>query len=308
MLVRASLGTLIKLGLFNDALLDEPRTAYFLQYSANGCLAKCGFCSQSRVSKNDKDQLGRVSWPSVELSDIIRNWKECFDRICFQSVLKRGFIKEVFAFVREIRDVTKAPLSVAVTPVPREFLTQLKKMGVDQLGVGLDTATEELFRKWNKPYTWDLYWKFIREAVEVFGRGNVYVHIIAGLGEKFEDIVSIAKKIYSIGGEIALFNYLEVGKRKSIDVRYYRLIQLSLDLLKENKNPYDYLEPGSLKFRRKPDVDVFKALLTKGCPGCNRPFYTDFPSYPVYNFSSEKILNAYRDNVLSELKDIGVEV
>lgn len=309
MKVRASLGTLVKLGLIRAEQLDEPTTAYFLQYSPNGCLAGCMFCAQSRAQDGSKDVLGRITWPAVELSEILGKWREgLFERVCFQTVLKQDFFSETVEFVREMRSLTNVPLSVAITPVPRSALRSLADLGVDKIGVGLDTATEELFTEWGKPYTWGAYWKFVEEAVEVFGKGNVYVHLIVGLGERPRDLLSTAKKVYSLGAEVALFNYVEPKSRRSVDLRYYRIAQIAVELLRKGTDPGDYIDFDALVLRKMPDIDVYSALFTKGCPGCNRPFYTDFPAYPIYNFSSRKLLEAYRRVVEGELKSIGANI
>lgn len=307
MLVRASIGTLAKLGLSSVRMNDEPTTAYFLQYSDNGCLGKCRFCNQSRMTVGRQDWLGKIVWPPVESSLILRSWRDVFKRICFQTVLKKGFITEAKSFIQGISGVSRLPISLAITPVPKGVLEEFKELGVSELGVGLDTATRELFAKWGKPYTWEIYWSFIENAVEVFGRGRVYVHLIVGLGERLREAVDTLIKIYSAGARAALFNYFDTGSMKSIDKKYYRVIQLAVELLENGENPLDYIDVDAGVFKRQPPVDVFKALYTRGCPGCNRPFYTDLPS-SIYNYPSRRTLEKHRQIVIEELRSIGVMV
>jgi len=307
MIVRASPGTLAKLGLDDEEHFNDTMTAYFLQYSPVGCLASCKFCAQSSVNKISKKTLGRLHWPAVDLFTIARHWRDdMFVRICYQSVLKPNFIDDLYTFLRTVRTFSKLPISIAVTPIPKAYLEEFKLLGVDKLGIGLDTATKELFEKWSKPYTWELYWRFIKDAIDVFGCRNVYVHIIVGLGEKFEDLVTTVRRIYAEGGEVALFNYVEPGKRRSIDVKYYRLVQIAVELVRRGEDPAEYIDFERRIFVKNPPINVFEALFTKGCPGCNRPYYTDFPGYPIYNFSSKDLLALFWNNVVSELRDIGV--
>ncbi|MGC8953611.1 MAG: radical SAM protein [Desulfurococcus sp.] len=306
MLVRASIGTLAKLGLADIKIIDEPRTAYFLQYSENGCLGKCRFCNQSRSSRAGKDWLGKVTWPPVELATVLDSWRDVFDRVCFQTIIKQGFIEEARVFIREITRVSNLPVSLAITPVSKSILREFKELGVDKLGVGLDTVTEELFTKWGKPYTWRIYWRFIEEAVDVFGEGNVYVHIIVGLGESLREALETIIKIYSKGARVALFNYFDSSNMKSIDKRYYRIIQLAVELIENGEDPLEYIDLDSMRFKQQPGIDVYEALYTRGCPGCNRPFYTDLPRV-IYNFPSRKILEKHRNEIMRELESIGVK-
>jgi len=307
MLIRASIGTLSRLGLASIKTLDEPLTAYFLQYSENGCLARCGFCTQSRSNVGRRDWLGKVVWPAVELEAVINAWRDEFKRVCFQTVLKKGFIDEVRVFLREITRVTSLPISLAITPVHVSILREFRSLGVSELGIGLDALTKELFIKWGKPYTWEVYWRFIRDAVEVFGKGNVYVHVIAGLGESLEEALATFRKIYSMGARVALFNYFDTRSMRSIDVKYYRILQVALGLIEEGKDPLEYIDVSAARFTRQPDIDVLKTLYTRGCPNCNRPFYTDLPR-EVYNFPSTRLLETYRARVVLELEEIGVKI
>lgn len=304
MLIRASIGTLAKLGLQSVKSMEEPFTAYFLQYSKTGCLGGCLYCTQSwRFFKGD--WLGKMVWPSVELSEVLAAWRDVFERICFQTVIKEKFIEEAVEFVRAIRGVSSRPLSLAITPVPAGILEEFKRLGVDTLGVGLDTLTEELFVKWGKPYTWSLYWRFIESGVRVFGRGNVYVHVIAGLGESLKEALETLVKIYSTGARVALFNYFDPASRRSIDKGYYRILQIAVELLESGENPLEYIDVDSRRFRRQPRVDFYRALQTRGCPGCNRPFYTELPS-SIYNYPSLSLLREQWGRVREELESIGV--
>jgi biotin synthase-related radical SAM superfamily protein len=305
-LIRASIGTLAVLGLVDLRLAEKPTTAYFLQYSPSGCSANCAFCAQSR-SYRGGERLGRVTWPLVDLEAVEKSWRRSFTRICLQTVIKPGFIEEALGVIRAIRSFEpELPVSLATTPIPRLHLEEARRLGVDALGVGLDAATEELFEKWRKPYSWDLYWRFIERAVEVYGRGNVYVHLIAGLGESLRDLVEAMKRVYRLGGRVALFNYTSSDGRPRVDVKYYRLAQLARFLLENSLEPDLYIdyEKGSVK-RDIPVGSVVEAFYTSGCPGCNRPFYNESPRGPLYNIPSQRLLLEYYERLREELRGIG---
>ena len=43
------------------------------------------------------------------------------------------------------------------------------------------------------PHRWDCYWKVVEDSVEIFGKYNVGVHFIVGLGETEEKMVKHMK-------------------------------------------------------------------------------------------------------------------
>jgi biotin synthase len=249
--------------------LRYSNTAYALQ--TGGCEGKCRFCTQSILSKSDKTYLSRVKWYPVKLEEIADKFSN-FKRFCLQTVIKRNFENEVIDVIKYIN----IPKSVTITPVKMDILEEMKKLGVDYLGIGLDTV-ESLWDKIGKPYTFQRYMEFIKDAIEIFGKRKVYVHLVFGLGENMEEFVSLMEKIYSLGGEVALFAFtpvkgtlMENFPRPSLEK--YRKVQEIRFKLSTKGNPNE------------------KAYLTSGCPGCDRPFYNEDPRGKLYNipFSEEK--------------------
>ncbi|ABM80369.1 radical SAM protein [Hyperthermus butylicus] len=300
-LVRASIGTLAALGLAGIRVAAKPTTAYLLQYSPYGCLAGCKFCTQSLRSPASKDMLSRVKWPVVRLTELLAAWRKAgrpFTRICIQTVVKPWFGCEAARILEAIRTIDQeTPASIASTPVSTRLLLYWKSLGVDYLGVGLDAVTPTVFRRAGKPFTWTSYMDFIERGIAVYGRGHVYVHLIVGLGEKPTEIIRLMEKLYAMGARVALFNYTAVTSWKTSSVRIedYRLLQLAREILEEGLDPWDYIEErnGSLVLRECPPVNLVKAVLTSGCPGCNRPFYNESPRGPIYNYPSPAL--AVRD-------------
>lgn len=307
--VRASIGTLALLGLVEEFKVEEPpTTAYVLQHSPKGCRARCLFCMQSSSLYHFHDglRLGRVKWPVVKLEEVLGRWRRVFHRFCLQTVIKPMFHREAVEIIKRFRwRDQETPVSLAVTPVPRDVLWEVKSLGVDALGVGLDASVKELFYKWGKPYSWDTYLKFIEKAVGVFGRGNVYVHIVVGLGEEPSDIVSLMRHVYGIGGRVALFSYVDQRNRSPVKIENYRLVQLARYMLELGHDPREFIDFEKRRLIRMVDEDFYEAFLTSGCPGCNRPFYNESPSGTLYNISSVRMLARYREKLRDELAKIG---
>ena len=301
MLIRVSIGSLAVLELEDIKMLAKPTTLYTLQYSETGCEAACKFCAQSRLSETGKDYLSRVLWPAIPLDDLVRALRSrprSFKRFCIQNVIKEGFEEELLYIAKKLTDVdSETPLSVATTPVSRDYLLELKRAGTEMLGVGLDAASPHVFVESGKPYTWDAYWKFIRDAIEVYGRGKVTVHLVFGLGETEREFVETMAKVYRLGATVALFAFNPIpgtpfATRRPPLINRYRVIQAIRYLLDRGYELGEIaeFEGNSVKLKEKALKELSSdAYLTSGCPGCNRPFYNESPRR-IYNFPSRSLI------------------
>ncbi len=241
--------------------------------------------------------LSRITWPVIELDKIAPGLRK-FKRVCFQTVLKPGYLEESVRVVRKLSE-TGVPLSLAITPVERDVLMELRDAGVERLGVGLDAASKKVFNLMDKPFSWTTYLNFIREGVDVFGRRKVHVHLIVGLGERTEELVETMKLIKSIGASTALFAFTPVrGIRLNIRapaLAAYRRAQIMRFMVDENVDLRRLLvEPELMK----------KALLTSGCPGCNRPFYNERPSGPMYNYPSPELVERDWPIIIEDMRKV----
>ena len=307
------------LGLEDLEMLEAPSTLYLLQYSESGCSGCCTFCPQSRLSSSDKSLVSRVPWPEIDLNILVRALKARrgdFKRLCVQSVLKPGFELEMLGIIRVLRSADPAtPLSVAITPVARCLLEELRDAGVERLGVGLDAASPRVFREARKPYTWDTYFSFIRDAVDVFGRGKVHVHLIFGLGESEADFLETMQAIYDLGAEVALFAFTPVrgtplAGRSPPPVERYRVMQVARVLLSRGYRASEFalIEDGKVRMLDGPWLrGLEEAFLTSGCPGCNRPFYNERPSL-IYNYPSLNLLRRDLSLVAEQAARAGLNI
>jgi len=180
---------------------------------------------------------------------------------------------------------------------------ELARAGVDRIGISLDAATREIFERVKGilvggPYDWDRQHEMLLHAADVFERGRVTTHLIVGLGETEKDMIKTIQWCIDNNIYPALFSFtpirgtaLEQNNPPTID--HYRRVQLARQLIVSNRSKFE-----KMSFNRKNmivDFGVSKQLLssivqsgspfkTSGCPGCNRPYYNEKPSGPLYNF------------------------
>ncbi len=298
------------LGLTKLKMDAEPSTIYFLQYSPGGCKASCAFCTQARVNIGSKDFLSRIIWPRVRLEDILGRLKgnTRVKRVCFQAVIKDDFIDEAIEISRRLSS-TGIPLSIAITPVNREVLYSLYEAGVERLGIGLDAATPKIFRNVNKPYTWEKYLDFIRDGLAVFGEKKVHIHLIYGLGESEEEFLRAMKMLYKMGADVSLFSFTPIrgtplANAPQPSISGYRVMQVLRFMLSTGQEIDTIVKlcGGKVYLKRDPRWlrNIHKAVLTSGCPWCNRPFYNESPRM-IYNYPNMDLVKKNMDKILREL-------
>jgi len=269
--IRVSAGTASLLGLAKWDIAVKPTTLYFMV--GERCNGACRYCTQGR------DFLSRVRWPPFPIEDVISRISGRAGRICIQSLYYKGVVNDIVEVVEKLD--AHIPISVSMNPTSRENMERLKKAGVERVGIGLDCCTEELFTKWkNNVPSWDDYMEGLKTAKEVFG--NATAHIIIGLGESDEEAVEIMKMLFQQGIKVALFAYTPVHGGLPPDMGRYRAMQLARCLIEKGKGDFVFKDG---KFHEiYADKICEDAFLTSGCPSCNRPFYNERVSGPLYNY------------------------
>jgi len=307
--IRVSSGSAIVLGLIEGFLDAKPTTAYLLTYTEDKCTANCGFCSQAKRSKSRADMLSRVAWPAFKTKEVICKLvaavqKGEIKRVCIQALNYPKVVEDLLALVEAIKlHGTKVPISISCQPLNKKDMKRLAKMGVERIGISLDAATRDIFNrvKGNSvdgPYDWDKQHVALLEAVEVFGETNVSTHLMVGLGETEEEMVKVTQWCVDNGIYPALFSFtpipgtaLEHNSSPTIDC--YRRIQLARYLIVHGRMKFEKMgfntrgcivDFGISQEHLEHTIRNGKPFLTSGCPYCNRPYYNEKPSGPLYNF------------------------
>ena len=307
--IRVSIGSASVLGLYNSTRFKvPPTTCYIMTFNSNQCFANCGFCPQGRESKGSDELLSRVNWPVFQFKDFISKLSylipsKSFKRLCLQTLNYPNNVQDVNEIISKIREKSDIPISIAIPPIPKKDLQEIKNLGVERIGIALDASTPEIFENIkgkgvNGPYTWDSHFKALEEALDIFSEGFVTTHLIVGLGESSKDLLNLIYKLKNLRIKVSLFAFTPIkGTKLELlsppELLYFRKIQLGRYLiLEENKDLNDFIfniKGEIVKFGinirvLEKIINETNAFLTSGCPGCNRPYYTSRPTGPIYNY------------------------
>jgi biotin synthase-related radical SAM superfamily protein len=306
--IRVSVGSAIVLGLLSGKLDAAPTTAYLMTYRKGKCFANCGFCPQARESHSRAAMLSRISWPVFPTERVLNGIEKAvkydkIERVCIQALNYPEVFMDLIAVTRAIHQKANVPISTSCQPLNSENIKQLAEAGAERIGIPLDAATEELFDKikgsaTGGPYSWEKQFKLLDEAVHIFGEGKVSTHLIVGLGETEKEMVKIIQRCVDMGVLPALFAFTPIAgtaleRAPQPSIQTYRRIQIARHLIVHKIAKYDGMrfdEEGCIS-----DFSVDKQTLlqtiqmgepfpTSGCPNCNRPYYNEKPSGPIYNY------------------------
>jgi biotin synthase-related radical SAM superfamily protein len=306
--VRVSLGSAMVLKLLRGKFDAMPTTAYLLTYRRGKCTANCSFCPQARESHGRADMLSRVSWPVFPTRHVFDGIERAVKggqtrRVCLQALNYPEVFADLLAFVKAICSRVQVPVSISCQPLNRENMRWLAEVGVERIGIPLDAATEELFSKVKGhsvggPYVWAEQFELLTEAAGVFGKGKVSTHLIVGLGETEKEMVETIQKCVDMGVLPALFAFTPISgtaleNNPQPPVPVYRRVQLARHLIF-----HGIVRNEDMRFDKKDCVSDFgvdeevlteiiqtgEPFLTSGCPNCNRPYYNEKPSGPIYNY------------------------
>jgi biotin synthase len=305
------LGSALVIGLLEGKLDAAPTTAYLLTYKDGKCAANCSFCPQARGSHGRADMLSRVSWPDFPTESVVDGLEKSvkegrIKRVCVQALNYPKVFAHLTALSRTINRRTHVRISVSCQPVDKKNIRLLAEAKTERIGIPLDAATRGLFDKVKGfsargPYRWKRQFELLDEAVDVFGRGKVSTHLIVGLGETEKDMIEIIQRCTDIGVLPALFAFTPIAgtileNEPQPPIQKYRRIQIARHLIVYRIARYDAMQfdgRGNISDFGVEEQTVSKIIqrgepfITSGCPDCNRPYYNEKPSGPLYNYPKE---------------------
>jgi biotin synthase-related radical SAM superfamily protein len=291
--INVSIGTAAVLGLADVAMAAAPTTAYFML--GGRCLMNCTFCAQARESEASALHLSRVTWPEYDLDTVMQKLagavaQGTIRRACLQVTVTSGAFHQSLTILRAAKAVSDVPFDIAILPQDLDQVGQLLDAGADHIGFGLDAACERVFRQ-VKGGNWERSLALIEETSQVFP-GRAAVHLIVGLGETEREMASRVQWAHDLGVTAGLFAFTPVRGTQLADrppprLAVYRRMQAARwlivhDLARAEGMAFD--GEGRLISLGAPLPTIGEPFRTSGCPDCNRPFYNEQPSGPLYNF------------------------
>jgi biotin synthase len=184
-----------------------------------------------------------------------------------------------------------------------EEIRLLKEAGLDRLVFPLDAATEEVFERVKgkgvgNPFTRSGCLTALEKAVEIFGRGKVGSYLMVGLGETEREAVAAVQELKDLEVFTSLFAFTPIPgtgleNQPKPSLVSYRKIQLAHFLIERELARFEdmtFTEKNNLAgFGLSYDTlkDIVASGLpfqTRGCAGCNRPYYNEDPKGPFYNY------------------------
>jgi biotin synthase len=252
--------------------------------------------------------LARVTWPAFPTKQVTEKIASTAEqgtvkRVCIQALNYPTVHKDLINITKLIHSHSNVPISLSCPPFTKAQFKELATAGADRISIALDAATEQIFNKvkgteTHSPYQWKQQHQALKEAVEVFGKNQVYTHLIVGLGETEKQITETIQQCTDSGIYPSLFAFTPIqgtalANMPQPSIETYRRVQLARHLIIHGKTRFE-----NMKFNDKEQITDFgtpqttlhqiiqegTAFCTSGCPECNRPYYNERPSGPMYNY------------------------
>jgi lipoyl synthase len=314
--VELSLAAAVVLGYRNGQFRRNalPTSLNLLLHYGEGCVGRCAYCGQTVpwAEGTEERTFIRVPWPVYpveEVYDRVRSGVRGFQRVCVGMVTHRSAFDDMNAVIRLFSSGTALPVSALIAPtLIRDLgrLSEIKEAGADRIGIALDAATPEAFAQYrgagvHGPHAWEHYWRAIEVATTIFERGNVGIHLMVGLGESEQAMVSLIQRLYDLGADAHLFSFFPeagtaMGNHAPPSYGQYRRVQLARHIINHACGRVEQMSfdaHGRLTDFGAPIDDLLRygePFMTTGCSGtdgrvaCNRPFGNERPSQPFRNF------------------------
>lgn len=297
--VRVSSGSAAVLGLAAWQLEVPPTTAYLMV--GDRCDRNCAFCAQARDSAAHADRLSRVNWPGYPAGEVVDRLTRAYasgavERCCLQVTAAPHSADTARRLAQGIRRACGVPLCLSIRVPGLEPLAELLDLGAERVTLAVDAACERVYRQvkgadWQR--TLDLL-----EAAAAQHPGHVGTHLIAGLGETEAEAAGFLQRMHDLGIMTALFAFTPVpgtalAGAAPPPLAGYRRIQVARHLIVGG-----HAHAGQFRLSLTGQITSFglerlaleallqsgEAFRTSGCPGCNRPYYNERPSGPLYNY------------------------
>ncbi|MBU2497604.1 MAG: radical SAM protein, partial [Proteobacteria bacterium] len=223
---KMSHATAISLGLMRGRMYRGAvnRCVNLLVHYPEGCSANCAYCglAKKRPGSYEEKSFIHVDWPILPMDEIITAINQApsyIKRTCISMITNGKCRQDTLEMTRRLTTETPLPVSLLICPTILETkdLLAMKEAGADKIGVAVDLATPDLFDRYrgtgvSGPHKWKKYWEIIAAALDTFATPNVGAHLMVGMGETEQEMVSIMERLWQMGVVSHLFSfYAEKG-------------------------------------------------------------------------------------------------
>jgi biotin synthase-related radical SAM superfamily protein len=291
--INVSIGTATVLGLADAPMATAPTTAYLML--GGRCLMNCAFCAQARESQASALHLSRVTWPEYELKSVVERLATAaqqgrINRACLQVTVTGNAFRQSLAILQAVKARSDLPFDIAILPHDLEQVRKLVEAGADHIGFGLDAACERIFNQ-VKGGNWARNLALIQDTARAFP-GQAAVHLIVGLGETEQEMVERMQWAHDLGVTVGIFAFTPVrgthlAGLPQPPLAVYRRMQAARWLIARSQARLEDMDfdPNGRLVRLGASLPATGGpFRTSGCPDCNRPFYNEQPSGPLYNY------------------------
>ncbi len=273
----------------------QPTTAYIML--GESCQNNCRFCAQARESTARDRLLSRITWPECPSAEAAAGIAAAHEqgllkRACFQVVTTAANSASALDAVRALHAVSSVPVCVASDIATLEQARKLLRAGSERLCIALDAATPDIHHV-TKSGSWERKWQLLVDCAQQFP-GRVTTHLIVGLGETEQELVTTIAACLTRNITVGLFAFTHIkgtawSERPAPDIGCYRRIQIAYYLLQQgyslDKIIFDKQRIVGFSCEQLEQLlDSGKAFETSGCPDCNRPYYNERPGGIMFNY------------------------
>jgi len=331
---KMSQATAISLGLINGRMYRGAvnRCVNLLVHYREGCSANCAYCglAKKRPGTYRKKSFIHVEWPLFSMGDIIsaiNNAPSYIKRTCISMITNGKCRRSTIEMTRLLKDETALPISILISPtiLNKDDLVAMRENGADKIGVAIDLATPELFDKYRGkgvlgPHRWEKYWEIMEDGLEIFGHLDVGAHLMVGMGETEEEMVSLMDRLWQMGVANHLFSFFAeessgLADRPQPPWPSYLRIQLARYVIEEGLGRHKdmgfdceghIIDIGLPHNEINNIIESGVPFMTTGCLGpdgkvaCNRPFGNCLPDVKQWNYPyspNNEELDLVRQNI-----------
>ena len=180
-------------GTIEEELIHCPGQAYIT--ISEQCIYDCKFCPVPKLKGKVKSTDEIIAL--VEEANSHGN----MEGISITSGVEESPEKEVekaVAVVKELKKRYDVPIGVSVYPT-KDSSRLLKDAGATEVKYNVETMDREIYDKYCKKPPLDFTIECLKDAVQVFGKNNVFTNFIVGLGESDETVEKHFEELAKMG-------------------------------------------------------------------------------------------------------------